>query len=258
MKISHLPSRNPLGGRLFLFRESGEARIALEWSLGPRQGKRIFLDYNAEDRDLAAGFAASLFSLTLRGPISLSHRAWTRVVQLLRIPVETPYDDVDIIYLSIHDAGLWWSILHPTMSWRHGTSRWRSGSWHPVEKALGRPRHQDEDISKHDVEIDMPEGSYRWKIRLFKRRIWPHGRLPFSTTLRMFDGEGDPIPRPGKGTTAYNCAEDASCAMGGEATTIADAIALVQRTVMNARLRYGSGYAWRPTLGPHGRSRDAH
>ena len=58
----------------------------------------------------------------------------------------------------------------------------------------------------------MPEGSYRGRIKTKKvrwNRRWWNGPWHYSAEIEVANG----IPHPGKGSTSYNCSEDATYSM---------------------------------------------
>ena len=81
---------------------------------------------------------------------------------------------------------------------------------HPLDILLGRERSSKRILNDGSCAVPMPERDYAAKATLYeitrKRPRWPwvkaYQRVEIETD--------EPIPLPGKGTTEYNCGDDAS------------------------------------------------
>jgi hypothetical protein len=114
-----------------------------------------------------------------------------------------------------------------------------------ADLVLGRREHSQRTMHMIPIEIPMPEGTYKATCEIFestwKRKNWP---FPEKMVRSKVDIPGG-IPYPGKGTSAFNCGDDANYGHTGPQRTPEDAIAEVVRHVLTRRVRNG-GRGWKP------------
>ena len=139
----------------------------------------------------------------------------------------------------VHDWAVWWKLWVCDYGWTRSRPRWRDGCFH----LLGHNRRQGEPelIEEAEANVMMPERNYKATVTLRRVRFgWD--RLPrcfdketTQAEVKMHDGEQ--IPVPGKGTTSYNCGEDACYGWSGGASSVDDATWKVSLSVLEDRKR---------------------
>lgn len=226
-----------LGGRGSLW--SGDRKLASAEVHALTSHVRIGLSLDADEPSIVIAAAAGPW-LSLAIPIPYALRERLAEVLLRGIPHQR-YDDVDVFEVSIHHGAFWWSILHTSDAWSSTTPLWRHGSVHVVDKVLGDPERNREVLSVHEVDVPMPERTYRWRIELTKNTM-SRKRWPWAKTWRGYEAtalDGEAIPHPGKGESAHDCGDDATSAVAGQARSLDQAVANVVGAVLRSRVRYG-------------------
>ena len=227
----------PLSGRASLYSDDRELASAEAHAMTNHVRFGVSLD--ADDSSIHLSAAAGPY-LSIKIPIPDRLRARLADVFLRGIP-HREYDDVDVFEVSLHHGGIWWSVGHTTDAWSSTTPRWRSGSWNAVDAFLGKEAHDRKVLSEHEVDVSMPEGTYRWNVSLVEQTV-KRSRWPWPKTYRTVDAkalDGQQIPVPGKGESAHDCDDDALYAVSGEGRSVAEGIAKIVGSVMRSRLKYG-------------------
>lgn len=189
------------------------------------------------EAELLIVFAPVLFSLYLTLDCG-----WTRTLRefLLKDSWEPR-----AIGLRIFDWAIWLECWAPTGSWSSREPWWMRFTWHPLDTFFGRMKHSEREISRTDAVISMPEKAYPCTV-VMKAETWKRPRLPWAsakvTRAHMECEEG--VPVPGKGTTSYNCGDDAIYSMCCQAESVEQGIARYAEDAQKTRLRYG-GKGWR-------------
>ena len=234
--------------------------VAVEWAF--LWSAACHLTFKAERGDgvgvqfsIAVPWVCQLY-LTLTGGV------WARIARRLlpefakdqrssypgqELPVRDYSDRV--FGVSVHDKAIWWDVWVDPNSWSSKTPKWRDGCWHPLDTLLGRTKVTDTELERRAVLIPMPERSYAATV-VIERRIWKRPRWPFASHNILgadVDMKQDPIPHPGKGTTDYNCGEDATYGSSFPCPTgsVEDAIGHVVASSLETRTERG-GANWRP------------
>lgn len=221
----------------------GRSLLRVEWALGRDVSPGVSLAVTGEP-DIVAHVALPLVGLWVSKPTT--NDVQERWAARAKDVGARRYDGVDIVDVSVHDRAIWWSLMHPQMSWESKTPRWRNGSFHPVDALLGSPKYTSEPIVSRDVQIPMPEGTYDWTITL-SRDTWRRPRWPFHITrvrAKADAKKGEHIPMPGKGENSWDCGADALHGSGAEARTIKDAIGSVVASVLRSRQRHGGDHVF--------------
>jgi hypothetical protein len=138
------------------------------------------------------------------------------------------------------------NLWNDPMEWRSGDPWWWHITIHPVDLLLGHNQYEERTMATERVLVPMPEGAYPATVRMFES-TWNRKRWPWPRRLVRAEITPDsPIPFPGKGENAWDCGEDSSHSMTTACETPLDAAMAMARSVMNDRLRYGSGWNYRP------------
>lgn len=199
----------------------------------------LSVSLDAEDSAIRFTVAAGPF-LSLKIPISNGLRERLSALVLRGIP-HGSYDDAEVLRLSAYGGRIMWSICHTSDAWSSTTPRWRSGSWDFVSSLLGEPKHEHEVLSEHEVDVPMPEGSYRWRVTLKKttggRKRWPFGAPIYRFEAECLDGQA--IGFPGKGENSWDCGDDALYSLSAPGRTLDEAVTKIVGAVLRSRLRHG-------------------
>lgn len=145
------------------------------------------------------------------------------------------------IGFSIHDWTMFVSILENDGCWNKEDPWWQSFSvdLSPIDLLFGKPKYHSEVLKESVVDIPMPEKSYKAKIKLCLDS-WRRKGFSF-LNVELYRAHIDmiePIPKPGKGTTSYNCGEDALHGLTCQVDSIEAGIAEVVKSVLIDRRRY--------------------
>jgi hypothetical protein len=136
-------------------------------------------------------------------------------------PVVCPWDTGNTMYkyhAGERTFGISWyrEYLRVEIGSFEDNSSFRQGPWWTEFSVdvpsliFGDIKHERKLIAEKNVIVPMPEKDYDAQVKLFDC-VWQRSRSPFKT--RLFRGTiecSEGIPYPGKGTTSYNCGEDAT------------------------------------------------
>lgn len=149
------------------------------------------------------------------------------------------------ISLRFFDSAMWWELWHDPNEWKSDDSKWRRGTFRPLDFLLGKDKYSFQDKSREEIEITFPEGTYTAKIKLFtstwKRPRWPKARVIERAEVDVKEG----VPIPGKGENSWDCDEDAIYSLTTPAISVYEAVEKFVKTVNSRRLKYG-GKDWIP------------
>jgi len=142
--------------------------------------------------------------------------------------------------IAFHNGSFWFYPFSKTMSWSSRDPWWRkSHSFSPAEFICGRNKYSEEnDQGWQPIEITMPEGKYKGKLRLYTG-AWKNRFRTMRISRAEIDME-EGIPFPGKGESSWDCGEDATYGMTCPARDEAEAIAAMIESVLSRRRKYGS------------------
>lgn len=143
----------------------------------------------------------------------------------------------------VHHRMLWWFWGHCETDYRE--PRWRTGSFDPVRFLLGRHRVDWTTLEEREVLVPMPEGCYRAKAKLERRRDY-HDRFPRLTSRYGVGVKIDVevgIPHDGKGENGWDCGGDATFGLSCSARSIEEAIGDLVGVSLRNRRRYGNSVA---------------
>lgn len=129
----------------------------------------------------------------------------------------------------IFGGSVWWALWHADHGWRSDDRRvwpWEgygwTYTWPVVDWLLGKEQHDTTDLAvvettvATDAHDRYPAAEYpaEAKLQLWRqwRTRWPFGREAGLRTVVTVEGG---VPHPGKGTTSYNCEEDALFSQSG-------------------------------------------
>jgi hypothetical protein len=218
---------------LWLSRRMNRA-IRIEWDI-PTTHWHLNLHWREGDsgNDIHLSFACGAFAV------------WFTIKRVLRNRGHDPLMPRKI-GISIHDNSIWWSVWQPVWEWSSRHPWWWGGSINVVDILLGAQKYSTESGGHEYGTVRMPEGEYPCLIE-FEHARWKRPRWPFDLRItRAIVTPHTPIPVPGKGTTSYNCGEDAIHSHSAPAKTVGEAVASITKSVLSTRERYGGSIEWRP------------
>lgn len=155
--------------------------------------------------------------------------------------------------VSFHGGGMWVDLWCNSMSSTSRGSFWkperRRFSVHPLDIIFGDTQYDSQERQRCSVLVPMPERAYKGQcvmtLRTRTRPRFPWWPLTTALLCSDIDLEGDPIPYPGKGENAWDCAQDALRSFHCPADSPSDGVSQVVKSVLRTRERRG-GYAWKP------------
>ncbi len=148
----------------------------------------------------------------------------------------------DEISIRIFDWAIWWDFWSGE-GWDSKTPRWRDGCFHIDNFFLGRRKYERKVVEEKEVEVPMPEGSYRATVKLCED-TWKRPRWGKKVIKRVDIEIPDGIPHPGKGENSWDCGDDATFGICCPAVSIADGVGKLVGSVLRDRVRYGSYSCW--------------
>lgn len=230
----------PYEGRCWL-RSHSRVLFHFSWNLWTHFcGFGIYTDKEDKGTVFHIAFPPVSFWVTLPIHFSTSSKFWERWNERYGGRAKsTHYEDFHFIDVRIHDWTLWWSFLKFDWGWSHQMPKWMDGRFHPLDTLFGKTDYIKKELSKHDVVIPMPEGSYPATVE-FSERTWKRQRLPWNTHKGVYASIDMkvPIPHEGKGEDSWNCGKDALYGLDRKASTIEQAVAATVETVLKSRRRY--------------------
>lgn len=148
------------------------------------------------------------------------------------------------ISLSIHDNSIWWELWVPWGEWHSKTPKWRHGCFHVDDFLLGKSKYSDEIIEEREVEVPMPEGTYRANATL-KKCTWTRKRGRPKSIMRVEINMIEAgIPFEGKGENSWDCGPDATHGITTAARTIAEGVGNLVGSVLRNRVKNGGYKDW--------------
>ncbi len=150
--------------------------------------------------------------------------------------------------VSIHDWAFWWRLWIDDGGWTKGRPKWKHGDVQILDALLGSATYSERLLERREIEIHMPEGSYKGVCEL-QEDCWERPRWLPKFLVRAHIDMTDPVPIPGKGENSWDCGENAIHGSTFPARSVADAIGKLTGDVLATRERYG-GHDWRPEKKP--------
>jgi len=220
-----------LHGRSWLY--VGKSVIRTEWAF-PSKTVGISLDLNHYGED------AFLFSVRLwffAFYLGLENRFLYNFLEKFTKRSDAKYTDGRGIGFSFHQWVLRISLWEPAMEWRSTDPKWWYFSIDFSDLLFGKPKYVEELIEIRDINVTMPEKTYPGTGKLFYSH-WVYPRWFTKTVKRCNIDVPGGIPHPGKGTTSYNCGEDALHSQTTASNSIEDGIGKFVGSVLSMRKRY--------------------
>jgi hypothetical protein len=119
------------------------------------------------------------------------------------------YTERRCIGVRIHNWIIWVSLWENPHEWSSRDPWWWRFNVDILDLLLGKAKHSAHTIQKGRISIPMPERDYPASYELYDG-IWKRPRWWPLVVRRVNIDNDEPIPLPGKGTTSYNCGDDAS------------------------------------------------
>lgn len=154
------------------------------------------------------------------------------------------------IGIGYFDGNLWIDLWNDPMEHCSRDPKWWHISINFADVIFGRTSYDESRTVKETrVVVPMPEGGYPAHVRIYEA-VWRRSRWPFAwrKLLRADITPDKPIPFPSKGESSYDCGEDATHSMTCCADTPLKAAMALSESVMRSRIKYGSGWNYRPQM----------
>ncbi len=114
------------------------------------------------------------------------------------------------IGIRVFDKAIWISLWNNQMEWNSSDPWWWQFTIWPLDILLGRTKYNTKTIMTGRCVVPMPEHEFQADYKVFES-TWKRPRWPCPKRMLRIEIKNDePIPLPGKGTTSYNCDDDAS------------------------------------------------
>ena len=140
--------------------------------------------------------------------------------------------------LRIFDWTIWGDFYSKTMESNSSDPWWMRWNFSIPDFFLGKYKYETKTLETRNVKIPMPEKNYDAVVKIFlstwKRPRWLFTKKRIRADIEIPEG----IPHPGKGTTSYNCGNDALYGGTYQATNVNDAICEVVKSALWYRLNY--------------------
>jgi hypothetical protein len=211
----------------------GEQRLESEWLL---LSKRISVGIGLGEHEDALSLRLCLWLFSF-------YLSWEnhRVGEWLRNFIKRR----DERYGNGREIGFYWlegtlsvSIWNDPMEWRASDPKWWSFSITPIDILLGRAKYNERTLSEGVRRLSLPEKTYDVKIKI-SEASWQRPRWPWPKKIVRTEAEVEGgIPVPGKGTTDYNCGDDAIYSQTSPGASFDEALAGLFKSVIYARERY--------------------
>jgi hypothetical protein len=141
---------------------------------------------------------------------------------------------------SIHDWTIWFEFWQKTMESSSSDPWYRRFAFAPIDFLLGRHKYSEKPLYEEDVEIPMPEKTYKGHVKIYeaswKRPLWPFTKRMVRSSIDVPEG----LPHAGKGENSWDCGDDAIYAQHSAAATPKAAVEAIIASAMRNRKRYGN------------------
>lgn len=217
-----------------------DTHFRFEWNAKPQMPGIVI------DADCAEGEVG----LMLEGPIGecwLSFPGhWPIIERVQELAGVDNYESVNVVHATFHHNSFWWEFMHSADSWSpSSTPWWRKASFDFEKLVFGDSEIIDKVIEPvRDIEVAMPEGTYRWTALLKQRTVQRRWTSEVFTIADLNCHEGHQIPVPGKGTMSYNCGPDATYGTHMPARNVEEAIGKLIGGILHDRRRRGGGHGY--------------
>lgn len=215
------------------------------WRIFQDPGFMLSLDLGGDDRAVTIGIGLILFSLW----ISWNNFKVGRWLSDHTKRKGQKYGNGREIEVYWHEGGLWWTLWGDPMESRSKDSWFvRMHHWNVPDILFGGSKYSSRTLKEERVIVPMPEAGYPALVQInedtWKRPRWPFPRRMIRSKLIP----DKPIPFPGKGENSWDCGEDAMYSLYGPYDTSLKAAMAASESVMRDRLKYGSGWDYRPEV----------
>lgn len=197
-------SNKLLHGRCWLsWGKERRSQIEMEWC-APSKDIRLFMYLNHYGDD-AIAFSISLYFFSFHIGFQ-NHKLYKLLEKITRRKGETYTNGREIGFYISHGAvslNLW----NDPMEWNSKDPWWWHNYFVVQDVIFGRTKHEREILRVEDVEVPLPEKTYKGVGTLsrstVKRPRW-FSKTHMNVEIKVEEG----VPHPGKGTMSYNCGED--------------------------------------------------
>src|SRR5690606_32895990 len=173
-----------------------------EWAV-PSGNYQLRVELGTHDEAVQFSVGVGLFSLYL----SYENYKLSNFIQKKTKRKERRYGNGRTIGVAVHDGSIWIDLWKDPMEWDSNDPKWWSTTINVIDGLLGKPKYSRQVLESRDVEVPMPERSYKAKAKLCLD-TWSRPRW-FSKVQKSIDIElEEPIPHQGKGENSWDCGVD--------------------------------------------------
>jgi hypothetical protein len=191
-------------GRVFLwFGKNEETDLTIEWNL---LSKRLGFSIGLGHYDCALSLGLRLFLFSIYFELENSRlKSWIRNKTKRH---DEQYGSGRELGINFHSSCIWVNLWNDPMQSRSTDPKWWHISIDLKDKIFGKETYKSFLLDTGECFIRLPEkeyvAKYTKKLICYKRSRWFEEKKVF---LNVEVPKG--IPIPGKGTTSYNCGDDA-------------------------------------------------
>ena len=232
-----------VNGRCWLY--WGKTTLRCEWVFRAENSAALEVDLGTGEADLVGlyvGFFLFKIFLTLE-----NFKLHNRIEHVIKRG-DQKYGSGRVIGVKWHDEFVWIDLWNDPMESRTKDPWWWHMTLNPADFIFGRAKYESQTLKTERVVVPMPEGPYPATVNV-NEDTWKRPR--WFRVLRVVRCEvrpDTPIPFPGKGENSWDCGEDATHSMYCNAETPLEAAGKMMMSVMDSRIRHGSGWNWRPAI----------
>lgn len=209
-----------------------------EWAI-PSRTFMLKFELGTHDEAFQFSLGCGLFTLYL----AYDNYKLSNFIQHKTKRKKAKYGNGRVIGVAIHDGSIWIDLWNDPMEWSSEDPKWWTTTIHVIDILLGKPKYSRRVLESRDVDIPMPERSYKAKAQLCLDS-WSRSRW-FSKSIKTINVDlEEPIPFQGKGENSWDCGVDGTSSYSGPAKSIPDGVGNLVGSVLSTRIRYGGWCDW--------------
>lgn len=220
--------------------DSYDTKLRFSWHVGLNMpGFSITIDDC--EHEILFRVEGPVGTLWLSIPLGYSDLAKEFLAGVQRLAGVHKYSNVDVISVTFHHGGFWWRFMQDPDEWCATDPWWKRSNVDFENLLLGESKVKDELLGPvHNVEIPMPEGTYRWKIQMKRCTVTRRFTKDVFVRFAADCHKGQHIPFPGKGESSWDCGPDGSRGLYASADTVEEAIGKIVASVLRTRKKRGA------------------
>lgn len=210
----------------------------LEWAI-PSGTFQFKIELASHEDALQLSFGIGLFTVYL----SYDNYKLATFIQNKTKRKSERYGNGRTIGVAIHHGSIWIDLWRDPISWHSEDPKWWEFNINVKDIFFGKEKYSRRVLETRDVEVPMPERSYKAKAQLCLD-TWSRSRW-FSKSIKRIDIElNEGIPHEGKGENSWDCGVDATHSYCAQADSIPEGVGRLVGSVLDSRVRYGGWGDW--------------